>query len=63
MLADISWSVGGFALYLAGVEYDVAPWWAGWMLGVLAVLVPFAKWVITEILKAKEKRNKGNEKE
>ena len=58
MLADIAWSIGGFSLYLVGVEYDVAPWWAGWLLGVLAVLVPFAKWIIKEVLKAKEKRKK-----
>ena len=63
MLADIAWSVGGLGLYLAGVEYDVAPWWAGWMLGVLAIVVPFAKWVINKVLKAKEQRHKDKEKE
>ena len=63
MLADIAWSAGGLGLYLAGVEYDVAPWWAGWMLGVLAIVVPFAKWVINKVLKAKEQRHKDKEKE
>ena len=62
MLSDVAWSVCGFGLYLAGVEYDVAPWWAGWVLGVLAVLIPFVKWVISEHLKSKEKRNKGKGK-
>ncbi|NOQ49394.1 MAG: hypothetical protein GQ553_01830 [Nitrosomonadaceae bacterium] len=58
MLADVAWSVGGVGLYLAGMEYDAAPWWAGWILGVLAILVPFAKWVIEKVLKAKNKNRK-----
>ncbi len=56
IVGSILWSVTGMGVFLAGVEYDVAPWWAGWVLGVLAVLVPFAKWIIKEVLKARDKK-------
>lgn len=61
LVSSVLWSVGGFGVFLAGTEYEVAPWWAGWVLGVLAVLVPFAKWVIEKVLKAKEKKHKQKE--
>lgn len=54
IVSSILWSIGGFGLFLAGEQYEVAPWWAGWALGVLAILVPFTKWTIKELRKKKK---------